>query len=135
MGVWALGGLHRLNLVVETLSAGAAQCGVTKDLLETSLRFIIGQSRIIIVGEGEPRDAYIYLQVTMLGRPICAANVYLGVSTFVTVNLTNHVTYARVWDANTVRTGGDAPRGVSDDVEQLAKQLVNDWSAANASQQ
>src|ERR1041385_7272833 len=119
-----LRGLRSADLAVENLSDAAAQCGIDKPLLETSLRFILQQSRLRL--ESNAR-AYIYLRVTVLAN--CASDVTLKVNAPVTILHNKESTLAGIWEAGVTRAGmrGEAARDTADVVERLAKQLVADW--------
>ena len=123
-----LRGLRSANLAIENLSNAAAQCGIDKPLLETSLRFILQQSRLRLVSDAH---VYIYLRVTVV--PSCAADITLKVDAPVTISYNKESTLAGIWEAGLTLTSprSEAARDTANAVERLAKQLVADWSAVN----
>lgn len=123
----ALRGLQRFEIVVEDVSQTAAQCGIAREKLDTSLRSIVGQSRITLV-DAVP-DATMYLNVSVLSD--CTARVTLEVFTGVTVEKTGQPTVATIWNDGILGRGADPAAQVDAIIVELAKGLVNDWTSAN----
>lgn len=123
----ALRGLQRFEIVVEDVSQTAAGCGITREKLGTSLRLIVGQSRIMLV-DAAP-DATIYLNVSVLSD--CTARVTLEVFTDVMVEKTGQRTVATVWNDGILGRGADPAAQVDVIIGELAQRLVYDWTSAN----
>ena len=123
----ALRGLQRFELVVEDVNQNAAQCGIGRERLETSLRSIVGQSRITVV-DATP-DATIYLNVSLLSD--CTARVTLEVFAGVTIEKTGQRTVATIWNDGILGRGADPAAQVDGIIGDLAKGLVSDWTSAN----
>ena len=120
----ALTGLKSFNLVIENLDSEAERCGITLSSLDTSLRSVLGQSRIQVVN-AERDDGYIYLDV--IAQRQCLVRVDLEVHTPVTVIRSHNFAIAAIW-----RTGGIVGSNhLTELVEEYAKQLVNDWNDVN----
>jgi anti-sigma-K factor RskA len=128
---YPLGGITKFAILVEPMSPDAARCGITADQVETSVRFIIGQSKMELSSlNSDPLLPEIYVNVTALSN--CAAFASLEVKTTVTILASKQLwTGATIWDAGVIRTGPNAGQSVADIVERLAKQLVNDWNTVN----
>jgi hypothetical protein len=123
----ALRGLQRIEIVVEDVNANAAQCGITRERLDASLRSIVGQSRILLV-DALP-DATLYLNVSVLSD--CTARTTMEVFTGVTIDKTGQRTVATIWNDGILGRGPDPPGQVDSMIENLTKALVNDWNLAN----
>lgn len=123
----ALHGLQRFEIVIEDVNQSAAQCGIGRESLETSLRSIVGQSRMILVNAAP--DATIYLNVSVLSD--CTARVTLEVFTGVTVEKTGQRTVATIWNDGILGRGADPAAQVDAIINELGKGLVNDWKSAN----
>lgn len=125
----ALTGLRNFSIVIENLQPAAARCGVTKNRLETDLRFVLGQSGLVIADQG-PTDGIIYLNVTMLDN--CAANVELEVMAGVTINVSARRDTAYIWqDGGLTYSEVDPGRAIDSWVDRLVKELVIDWNCVN----
>lgn len=123
----ALRGLQRFQMLVEDVNQNAAQCGIGRESLETSLRSTVGQSRMILVDAAA--DATIYLNVSVLSD--CTARVTLEVFTGVTVEKTGQRTVATIWNNGILGRGADPAAQVDAMIGEIAKALVNDWTSAN----
>lgn len=123
----ALRGLQRFEIVVEDVGPTAAGCGISREKLGTSLRSIVGQSRIMLV-DAVP-DATIYLNVSVLSD--CTARVTLEVFTGVMVEKTGQRTVATVWNDGILGRGADPAAQVDAIIGELAQGLVYDWTSAN----
>jgi hypothetical protein len=119
--------LQRIEIVVEDVNQNAAQCGIAREKLETSLRSIIGQSRMTLV-DASP-DATAYLNVSVLSD--CTARVTLEVFAGVTVEKTGQRTVATIWNDGILGRGADPAAQVDAIIGELAKGLVSDWTSAN----
>jgi hypothetical protein len=125
-----LAGLKSMYILMEYLDEDAKTCGLTAAALDTSLRFILGQSRIQ-VSSSNFGDTYVYLQVTALKG--CAITVHLSVTTAVTIAKTGREARGAVWSTGGLSTG---PRDSTSSraigmTEQYAKRLVVDWNSVN----
>lgn len=125
----ALKGLQRLEIVVEDVSENASLCGITRQGLDTSLRSVVGQSRIVLV-DAVP-DATLYLNVSVLSD--CTARVTLEVFTGVTIAKTGQPTVATIWNDGILGRGADPVAQVDSIIGELAKGLISDWNSVNPS--
>ncbi len=123
----ALRGLQRFEILVEDVNRNATQCGIAREKLESSLRSIVGQSRITLVDTAP--DATAYLNVSVLSD--CTARVTLEVFAGVTVEKTGQHTVATIWNDGILGRGADPAAQVDAIIGELAKGLVNDWTSAN----
>ena len=119
--------MQRFELVVEDVTENATRCGITRERLDTSLRSIVGQSRIALV-DALP-DATIYVNVSVLSD--CTARVTLEVFTVVTIGKTGQRTIATIWNDGILGRGADPAAQVDSIIDNLARGLVNDWDSAN----
>ena len=123
-----LTGLNSFNILVEGLPNAAAQCGITKVDLDTELRFVLGQSRIKLT-TSLPAEGLISLAVNVL--PNCVSSYDLEVLTNTTILKTGQSAPAAIWGNGGVRSGGNPKTDTLTAVDQMTKQLVNDWNSVN----
>lgn len=123
----ALRGLQRFEIVVEDVTQNATQCGIAREKLETSLRSILGKTRIAVV-DAAP-DATVYLNVSVLSD--CTARVTLEVFAGVTIEKTGQRTLATIWNDGILGRAADPAAQVDAIIGELAKGLVSDWNSAN----
>jgi len=123
----ALRGLQRFEIVIEDVSQNAMQCGIARERLETSVRSIVGQSRMTVV-DNLP-EATIYLNVSVLSD--CTTRVTLEVFTGVTVEKTGQRTVATIWNDGILGRGADPAVQVASIIDDLTRGLVKDWNSAN----
>jgi hypothetical protein len=124
-----LKGLKTFRIVIEDLPPEAAKCGIYKVGVETSLRFILGQSRMKITSQGLTMSG-IYARINAL--PNCAMSVSLQVLADVVITQNNQKDdAATIWDQEILSTGPNSGQAAQENIEQLAKQLVNDWNSVN----
>ncbi len=124
-----LKGLRSMHVVVEAVRPNA--CGVTTQALETGLRSIVAQSRLKFVPYNVTTPA-LHLRVTMLSD-CSAAYLDLAVYTTAVIEPTKVPAYtATIWEDGSLLGGWPEMRSrVAQTVEDLAKEFVADWSAAN----
>lgn len=106
-------------------------CGLTESALDTSVRFILSQSRIRIA-PGNGASDYVYLNVNIL--PNCElADYQLSVNSKVTVTTSNRDVYgAMIWrDGGLLSGASNTHDRIVSSVEEVVKEFVVDWSAAN----
>jgi len=103
------------------------QCGIARERLETSVRSIVGQSRMTVV-DNLP-EATIYLNVSVLSD--CTTRVTLEVFTGVTVEKTGQRTVATIWNDGILGRGADPAVQVASIIDDLTRGLVKDWNSAN----
>ena len=124
-----LAGLTRFFLIIDGLNDNWKMCGVTKESLETSLRFILGQSKIKLVEDGGEQGV-IALSVNVNRN--CAINYDILVKTNVWILATKQIALgATIWNEGWVMSGGNAAVDFSGLIENAAKVLVNDWNSVN----
>ena len=131
--VHPLTGLRSFAIFIENLEADdEASCSVTRTGLYTSLRSALNESDIGITDNVRMRDGVIYLSVTVLSD--CTAFISLEVKTEAKIEKTNARMLVPVWERGRLRTGfsgASAGAAIRQSVEETAKLLVTDWSAAN----
>jgi len=120
--------LSTLAVLVEDVNSNS--CGLTKEDVDTSLRFVLNQSKIFIPNAGA--QDYIYLNVSILDD-CSAASVELNVNSEVKVVSNQRVVYgATIWNEGELLSGPNMRSRVMTAVEELAKRLVVVWSSVNA---
>src|SRR4051812_38319022 len=70
-----LAGINNVGILVDGLDADATACGLSEEALQTSLRFVLQQSRIRVVDNSRSDGTYLYVNVATLDN--CAVSVYL----------------------------------------------------------
>lgn len=116
-----------LHFLIEVIRPN--DCGVNKDDLMTSLRFVVSQSRMKI--SDSHLTPTIYLNVNIFDD-CSAANVRLEVYTFATIPENHVYGTVTIWDDEHLLGGrSDMSSRVANAVERLAKSLVVDWSSVN----
>jgi hypothetical protein len=121
-----LQGLHSFKIVIEDVTPN--DCGLTQSDLQTSLSFVLSQSRIKI---NPSVFGFIYVNVNIF-TDCSAASIVLEVDQPVHISPTGKFTTATIWDTGSLLEGSDDMRKrVTDRVETLAKKLVVAWSTAN----
>jgi hypothetical protein len=124
-----LKGLTTFFILIEAVPPEAAECGIDKESVETSLRFILGQSRMKITSD-ELAANDIYVRVNVLQR--CIFNIELQVLTAVTITQTNQKYHeAVIWEREVLGSVANAGQATQQNIERLAKALVNDWNSVN----
>ena len=128
-----LAGLRSFSIVIANVDEeDETNCAVGRAGLYTALRSVLGQSEMIIADNARAVDGTILLQATVLSN--CAANIALKVQTWVTIDKSRTRMFAPVWERERLRTGfsgRSAGVAIRESVEDLARLLVNEWSAVN----
>jgi hypothetical protein len=130
----ALRGIASADIVIENLSEAATACGVTKSVLDTSVRFVLGQSRIKIDSSADP---YIYINVNVIRLKeidLCVFNYFVAFRAAARVISNNViVTGADLWSQGGVGAypRSETRRAVTENIEGLTKNLVVEWNKTN----
>jgi hypothetical protein len=129
----ALKGLREFRVVIEDLDGNAKACGITASLINTSLRFVIQQSKIRLTESyGRP---WIYIRVSVLSPQLgfCTYSTEMTVTAKIFVQESTESGWGKIWDkvVLSMYAISDTPKMVSATVESLAKQLVVDWATVN----
>ena len=75
-----LKGISKMSLLVEDLSSKAASCGITVRKIETSVKYILSNSRIRIIDKLQVGTPTLYIQATISNNSgLCYANTKLQV--------------------------------------------------------
>jgi hypothetical protein len=122
-----LTGIRTLGYLVESISSN--ECGIRAEDVETSLNFVLSQSRIRVVPSA---DSYVYVNVSVL-EDCNAADVTVSVETPARIVANSRYTIVNVWHDGSLLTGRSEMRErVLSEVETLMKRLVVDWSSVNS---
>jgi hypothetical protein len=129
----ALRGIASVNLVIEELDEDAKTCGVTESVLDTSVRFVLSQSRIKI---NSSASSYIYINVNVMSltsSDSCVYNYSVSFNSSVKVVANNVFAIAETWSKGgiSVYRRSETPRRVAENIERVTKSLVVEWSKAN----
>ena len=127
--VESLKGLRTFAVAIGNIDTDATKCGITKQGLDTSVRFILGQSDINVTDDSSPSDATLYVNVTALDT--CAVTYTLTVRAIVRIEPTKSFTVAGIWDQGSIMTGSNMSARLKEAVEEHVKKLVNDWNSVN----
>lgn len=114
----------------------AKSCGVNREEIDTSVKFVLQQSRIQTrIDYGKPFVFLIANQTFLYDTStrICAFASALEVSSDVTISDTGRLGFATIWKRGSVAFGPavGTKRQAADVIERLVKELVVAWSAAN----
>ena len=128
-----LRGFKSFDLVIEALDEDARICGLTESAIDTSARFVLGQSRAKIASSA---PAYLYINANLMAlssRESCIYSIQLGFKAGTRVLENNEFAIATLWSTGGI---GIAPRGntsrnISNMVEQYLKQFVVEWNKSN----
>jgi hypothetical protein len=75
-----LKGISKMDLLVEDLNKKAISCGVTKEKIETSVKYILSNSRIRIIDKFQRATPTLYIQITVSKNSgLCISNTSLMV--------------------------------------------------------
>ena len=79
-----LKGISKMNLLVEDLSSKAASCGITTKKIETSVKYILSNSRIRIIDKFQFGTPTLYIQATISNNSgLCYSNTKLQVYEYI----------------------------------------------------
>ena len=79
-----LKGISKMNLLVEDLSSKAATCGITTKKIETSVKYILSNSRIRIIDKFQFGTPTLYIQATISNNSgLCYSNTKLQVYEYI----------------------------------------------------
>ena len=120
-----LKGISKMKLSIEYLSPKAESCGITREEIETSARYILSNSKISIVDKGP--FPYLYIQANISNNDGCYANsnisVYRNMQDPISKNWGEFVYYTKseIYSGGTGTKFGDP---FINALEQLLKSLV-----------
>ncbi len=127
-----LKGIFKVKLLVEYLSEAAKKCSVTREQLETSVRYILSNSKIEIVDQGSYPILYLNSNIGFNSR--CYANTAIEVYKYMKDNESNNWGTFIYYSSREISSGGT---GVTfgdpyiNSVEQQLKKLVVEHSNDN----
>ena len=124
-----LAGIRSLAILVEDLPEEASECGIAVESLDNTARFMIEQSTIRLVSTDVFFDAYLYVNVDVV--PNCSSRVDVRVRTPVDIRNTSVTSWATIWEKGGLRTGGKPGEDTTHMLEQITKELVQDWNLVN----
>jgi len=128
-----LRGIKAFELVIEDLPEAAKTCGIDRKALETSGRFVLGQSRVRI----DPKaQAYLYILlnvVTLPSRDICIYYLQVSARGAAMALENNAFVMGELWTSGSVGSASrrDLPRDTVMYLEQYLKEFVVAWSKVN----
>ena len=79
-----LKGISKMNLLVEDLNTKAASCDITVEKIETSVKYILSNSRIKIIDKAQLGIPTLYIQATISNNSgLCYSNIKLQVYEYI----------------------------------------------------
>jgi hypothetical protein len=131
----ALRGMASADIVIEAISEEATACGVTKSALDTSVRFVLGQSRIKINSSVTFPTIYININVIRLkGIDFCVFNYFAAFrAPAIVISNNAFVAGADLWSEGGIGAypRSETRRAVTENIEGLIKNLVVEWNKTN----
>lgn len=132
-----LKGVRTLGVVVEDLDKDAENCGITKDLLDSSVRFVIQQTKLRLQ-DYVTADGFVYVSANMIflsARNSCVYSLAVQFSTH-GQSVTQYGSgdfLMTVFERNMVGINERyrTPEQVGKAVEQMVKQFIGAWLRAN----
>tara|TARA_B100000965_G_C19063528_1_gene528928 strand:- start:82 stop:531 length:450 start_codon:yes stop_codon:yes gene_type:complete len=128
-----LKGITEMKLLIEYLNPKAETCGVSEEKLETSVRYILSNSKIKIVGEAE-FVPILYINANIGNNNGCYANTSIEVYKYMKDPNSNNWGHFVYYNSNEISSGGeDAKFGdpYINSFEQQLKKLVVEHSKDN----
>lgn len=126
----ALKGVREVDILIEELDEDAAECNITEDLLDASVRIALSNSRIRIVKQGSPLDSYIYVVPTVLDdENFCVVNIEVSFKKYIS----SERDIGAFWTKSqlmSLRKINVSTR-VAANVELMTKQFISAWLKAN----
>jgi hypothetical protein len=123
----SLRGIKAVNILVDGVDGNA--CGISKDEVITSVKFIVGQSAIHLTEEQTPFAIY----VNIASSDGCtASSVSVQMLAEVTINGSGEYDgAATIWNKGEILTGPHEKMEILGDIESMCKRLVVDWASVN----
>ena len=79
-----LKGISKMDLLIEDLNKKAISCGITKEKIETSVKYILSNSRIEIIDKLQLGIPTLYIQITVSENSgLCISNTKLMVYEYI----------------------------------------------------
>ena len=114
-------------LLVENLNDHAAKIGLTKELIETTVRSRLRAARIYKSTRSLP---HVYVRVDVAGR---AFSVELALSKIVTDNASGELNYAKTWETGSIGTHGRGDAGFTlQAVSRHTDKFIDEYLRVNA---
>ena len=128
-------GIASVDIVIGAISEEATACGVTKSALDTSVRFVLGQSRIKINSSAPLPHIYIGIGMIRLKEiDFCVFNYFAAFRAPARVISNNAVVAdAALWSESFIGAypRSETRRAVTETIEGSIKNLVVEWNKTN----
>jgi hypothetical protein len=129
-----LKGINALFVIVENLSSGATELGLTKEVLQTDVELKLRLAGISVVtqeaGVKLPGTPYLWVQVTVT-EGAHAANIAVAVRQDVRLERNDGLAFgASTWDVN-LTVASPTAQGIRDYNKDIVDQFLNAWLSVN----
>ena len=128
----SLKGIDNISIIVENLSSSAKKCGLTRNQVITSAKYILQNSKIDVVPTSKPSfTLYINPNVSYHSSGYCYSNVRIQVydSIFYKGRSADAVYFASMMMSG--GSGSTYGTNIISVIERMLKELVVKWSEAN----
>lgn len=126
----ALIGVREVGILIEELDKDAAECNITEDLLDASVRIPLSNSRLRIVKMGSVPDSYIYVHTIVLDdKEFCVVSIEVSFMKYISSERDTGEFWARS-QVMSLRKLNVSTR-VSGNVELMTKQFISAWLKEN----
>ena len=131
-----LTGVRRIDIAIEDLDADSAVCQITKESIDTVIRFVLQQSKLRIVSDPATFDGFIYIAVTTnQERGLYFSSVVTQFNTVIT-GKTRYGTGmypGTLFSRNSLLSGASGTFGnrITRSVEDSVKKFVVEWAKDN----
>jgi hypothetical protein len=124
----ALYKIKDIDILIESLDSAAAECGITKNMLDAAVRVPLSNSKLVIKSK-TLNHLYVNANVLSLSNGMCAINLELNFMKFVESELDT----GYFWTESTIMYTSkmNASTRVATALEAYTKQFMAAWLKAN----
>jgi hypothetical protein len=126
----ALRGVKEITIIVEDLDSEASMCNISKDMLDTSIRLPLSNSKIRVVKLEDNPQSFLYVHVIAIDSgSMCRLYVELSFRKFVIAEKR----YGQFWRKNVLLSNSklSSSKATGEILEDFTKQFIGAWLKAN----